>query len=132
MEYISQHPHPEACQHACLAMLAGVSLKSVIDLVGDKRLGVNERKIVCEKFSIPLTERRYLVEAFGENAIGNLIQKHKTILCSVYSALSIDFAHCVVIHDQKMFDPSMGINPSWPWNYYIGSVDPCEGPSYGF
>lgn len=130
MNLVLQHPHAEACQHACVAMVAGVTLKDVIRVVGhERRLGIDERIRALAHFGIEHTAESFMVGVFAatnDNCLGYLIRNHRTLWCSVYSIVDGNYGHAVLIHDQQLYDPWHGLNPQWPWHRMIGSAAPIR------
>lgn len=115
-----------------MAMLAGKSLDEVIAVVGytDALKLEGEEKVVAA-FGLKFDPRiSFAVSAFGldsTKALGHLIREHKTLLCSVLDYNDVHYAHAVVIHNGQLFDPSCGMNPTWPWSRVISQASPVDG-----
>lgn len=129
MKLVKQDGYPHACQQACIAILAGCDLRRVLDIpgVGDGRIGEAERLRACAQLGIELSETSTIVDGFDwgeERTLACLMRKSGTLLASVYDAINPNYAHAVVIHGSQLYDPTSGINPSWPWSRFFGKVRP--------
>ncbi len=125
MKFVSQRPHPNACALACLAMILDVSLDDVIAIAGsDERAALGTKRKVFEHYGREWPHSAFIVEGFGDQALGALTQKYETLYCGVYSWKDPNFSHAVLIHNKDVYDPWDGINPSWPSDRYIGDAMP--------
>ena len=122
MKLVMQHPHPQACELACLAMLADVTLDDIIKLVGSPRKPDSpDAERVREALGLRIVDAM-VVDGMGARCLGYLIPKHKTMIATLSSCVDVQFAHAVVIHGGQCYDPHWGMNPSWPWDKYISFV----------
>ena len=131
MKLVLQHPYPNACALACLAMLADVTLDAVIKANGgsSERPPYETRNRLFTHFGIALPKEGYLIESFGDQTVAALMKKHSTMLCSVYSYIDGNFGHYVVLHEGQLYDPWDGMNPAWPWHRHIGQVQAIALPA---
>lgn len=125
MKLVTQHPHSKACMLACVAMIEGVSLQEVIQLAGsDQPPSEDSRRKITEHFGKEefYNHRSWRVENYTNRSVGALIKQHTTLLCAVSSSIDPNFAHAVVIHNNDLYDPHAGMNPTWPWDRVITRV----------
>jgi hypothetical protein len=129
MVHVKQTNH-ETCQQACIAMLAGVVIKSVIERVGDRALDLTTRRQAFEHFGItyPESERGFLINAAERNLV-QLVKEHRTLWCTVADWKDESYGHAVLVYDGHLYDPWRGIDPSWPWSRHIWKAMPVEGPA---
>ena len=122
MKLVMQHPHPEACALACVAMIADSDLETVIKMAGtNARAGQDVCARVLKGFGLELLEVCF-THAVGETCMGGLMHRHKTLLCELSSCLDPGYAHAVVVHEGQCYDPNAGMNPSYSWDKYISHV----------
>lgn len=122
MKLVLQHPYPRACELACLAMLCDTDLATIIRIAGtDHEPDQSQRQPVLEHFGLGFVAG-YVTEGMGNHAIGALMRRHPTLLCSLSSYTDVNFAHAIVIHEGQCYDPSDGMNPVYPWHRYISRV----------
>ena len=126
MRLVRQDNH-ETCQQACIAMLAGVTLDQVVQIVGDHALGMDERRKAFEHFGIayPQGESGFVVGQV-ENPLVRLIRDHRLLWCSVACVRDGSYGHAVLIYDRHMYDPWRGIDQDWPWTRHIWKAMPIE------
>jgi hypothetical protein len=130
IELVQQDSFPDACQQSVIAMLAGCPLQEVIALVGAKRLSYTERSRATDAFLITLSKHGYLVDAYGERALGALEREHRTLWLSVSDYLNPNFGHAVLLSFGKLFDSEAGVDPVWPWSRYVSQAVPViEAPA---
>ena len=113
------------CQQACIAMLAGKSIESVIEYIGDKALSVTERRNCFDIYGIkyPTDERALLVTA--SKPFTALMNDHKTMWLHIADYKDSSYAHAVMVHEKHMYDPWRGLDPiDWPWTRYIWTAMP--------
>lgn len=129
MRLVRQTNH-ESCQQACIAMLAGVELETVIALVGDKALGTTERRTAFDHFGITYPEGEAGAPiSIVETPLIKLMRDHKALLCSVADWKDPNWGHAVVIYDMHIYDPWRGIDPEWPWTRHVWKAMPIKGPA---
>lgn len=122
MKLVLQTTYNEACQQACCAMLAGVSLEEIISLVGPGRMGNVEHEQVVARYGKGRANHGRFIEHFTRenNALlGVLARDGDTHWLSVADCLDVQYAHAVLLHQGQLYDPWCGINPMWPWSRYI-------------
>jgi hypothetical protein len=106
-------------------MLLDTSLDEVISVAGtDERVDFATKQKVFKHFGREFPKSAFLVETFGENALGALMRKYETLYCGVYSWKDVNYAHAIVIHKGDLFDPWDGLNPKWPSDRFIGDAMP--------
>jgi hypothetical protein len=129
MKIVLQTNH-ETCQHACIAMLAGVSIEAVIELVGDRALDATARRRAFDHFGItyPAGEAGSVV-GIVETPLVKLMRDHRTLLCSVADWKDPSWGHAVLIYDQHLYDPWRGIDPEWPWTRHVWKAMQIDGPA---
>jgi hypothetical protein len=121
---VLQGSYGNACQQACLAMLAGVPLSEVISFIGDHRLSREDHDKVCAYYGIEIDPVGYRPAWMDTYRVGKMAKDHSTLLVSQFDWLDTAFSHCVLLHNGMMYDPAMGINPHWPWTRVIGMLSP--------
>jgi hypothetical protein len=113
-------------------MVSGRTIDEVISVVGHSRqMDATEREKVCSAFGVKLNPWQMqpvaaLAWAPILKPLGGMIRDHKTALCSVYDVVDPHFAHCVVIHELRIYDPHDGMVAAWPWSRVIGYMQPVE------
>ena len=129
MKIIRQTNH-DTCQQACIAMLAGVEIETVIALIGDRALGTNERRKAFDRFEIAYPDgENGSVVGIVENPLVKLMREHRTLFCSVSDWKDPGWGHAVVIYEKHLYDPWRGIDPDWPWTRHIWKAMEVEGPA---
>jgi len=126
MKLVLQKEYWFACQQACIAMLAGVELKEVIDLVGPEILTLERRDKCHAYFGLVKPATGKFVHVLGGNYgynLSELMKEHDTWLCYVYDWVDDTYAHNVIIHEGSLYDPRDGIDPEWPWSRFIRQAD---------
>lgn len=121
LNYVTQRPHEDACQQACIAMLTGKCLKDVIELCGSGRINKDTRDAACPnvKFEHPIS-----IDALGVCSLGHLLRHNHILWCTVGSHIDLNMNHSVLISDSILYDPWCGVNPEWPWHWYIQCAEP--------
>lgn len=126
MRLVKQDNH-ETCQQACIAMLAGIALDDVVQLVGDRALATSDRRRAFDHFRIkyPEDEAGWPVDSI-EKTLPFFMRAHRTLWCQVLDARDPAWGHAVLLHARHLYDPWRGIDPSWPWSRWIWKVMPIE------
>lgn len=119
MNLVLQGQYTNACQQACCAMLANVSIEEIIALVGPERMGKTEHDKVFEKYGVSRADTCTNVEGIGLNSLVGLRKRNSTLMLSVYDTMDANYAHAVLLHEGNLYDPYLGINPHWPWSRVI-------------
>ena len=127
MKLVSQAGWPDACQQACIAMLADLPIEDVIAVVGDQRLGTSERRSAWLRFNIAIPDEGFLIQPYGSGSLARLMKEFPRLWCGVMDARNSMFSHCVVIDNGNLYDPHYGLNPQWPWSHYVMQVQPILG-----
>jgi hypothetical protein len=126
MNLVRQDGFPQACQQACIAMIADVALTDVVAMVGTEPLSFADRTRALTHFGFAEDRSRYIVQGYGRDCLGALIRRHKVMLCRLADCLNVQFSHCVLISDGRMLDPDYGENPVWPWSRYVVDAGPVN------
>ena len=120
MKLIMQHPHPKACVLACIAMVEGVNLETVIALAGDPgQPNYDTRLKIAKHFGRQygyMSECGVPIQFWGEGNLMDMMRAHETLLVSVNSITDPNFSHAAVIHQRQLYDPHYGMNPTWEWD----------------
>lgn len=124
MLMVRQNNH-ETCQQACIAMLAGVRLRDVCALVGDRALGTAERRAALDHFGIkyPEGEAAHVINEI-DGQLSKFMREHPLLWGDVNDWKNPDWGHAVVIWRGHLYDPWRGIDPDWPWTRHIWKVWP--------
>lgn len=124
MKLVLQHPYPIACLLACIAMLEGVTLEEVIRIAGSSEppYGEPAKRLKAHFGTDYVCLSGPIIQGWGERTLGGFIREGKTMIGSVSSCIDPNYSHAVVIHEGRLYDPWHGIDPSWRWDRYIGSV----------
>lgn len=124
MRLVRQNNH-ETCQQACIAMLAGVEVEEVIKVIGDRALGMKERRTAFDHFNIVYPDKESgFVVGQTENPLPKLMRDHRMLWCNVADAKDPNWGHAVLIYDRHIYDPWRGIDPEWPWSRHIWKAMP--------
>jgi len=124
VKLVLQGEHPNACQQACIAMLAGVELADVIAVIGSEALGGQGREQALAHFGLKLSRVGFTVEGWGENCLGALRKKYPTLWLRMSDCLDPGYGHAALLHENQVYDPFWGLNPRWPWHRYVSHATP--------
>lgn len=127
IKLVLQHPYPKACQHACIAMLAGAALEEVLAVAPSMPMSYEDRLKAWGHFGIEADGRSNIhIEVYGNDTPSCLCRRHPTILFSTFSHLDLSYSHQVLWHQGTLYDPLRGINPSWPWHERLSVACPVR------
>jgi hypothetical protein len=112
-------------------MLAGVPLEEIISFIGPQALSREQNDDVCERYGIELSQSGYAAKWMDQYRIGKMAKEHGTLFVSLFDWFDTAFGHCVLIHNGQLYDPTLGMNPQWPWTRVIGYSEivlkaPCK------
>lgn len=130
MRIVMQHPYSNACQQACIAMLAGVELQEVIRIVGEGRLGVGDKLDTCKHFGIVLSEYKIVLQTFATREYGMTLTEIRKqyagcpLWISQYDCMDTSYGHAVLLHHDTLYDPFYGVNPQHLWSRRLTDVCP--------
>lgn len=130
IQYVAQLPYVNACQQACIAMLAGVAITEVIAVVGDIRLGVSEREKACNHFGIVRKESKIIIQTFAIRECGKTLTEIKQeysgcpLWLSLYDCMDSTYGHAVLFYNDILYDPWHGVNPQWLWSRRLSDACP--------
>lgn len=124
LKLVLQAPYQNCCQQACIAMLTGMPLGTVIAELGDGRLGAIERRLFLASHGVEHSDQVHITEALGDNAIAALMRKYTTMWVTVFSCVESGYGHACILHNGDLYDPYDGVNPHWPWHRYIAQIAP--------
>jgi len=119
MKLVLQGQYQTACQQACLAMLADISIEDIIALVGPKRMDQAEHDKVFEKYGVSRADRCTNVMGIGLDSLVGLRKRDPTLMLSLYDCMDANYGHAVLLHEGNLYDPYLGMNPSWSWSRHI-------------
>lgn len=123
---VLQGSHSNACQQACLAMLAGVTVEEVVSFIGDHRLMREDVRKVCERYDIEIDPVGYQSTWMDKYRIGKMAKDYGTLMVSQFDWFDTAFGHCVLIHNGQLYDPALGMNPHYPWTRVFGFTSPVS------
>lgn len=121
---VLQGQYHNACQQACLAMLAGVTVEEVVSFIGDHRLDGSDRQKVCDKYGIVLDKVSYQATWMDVYRIGKMAKVHGTLLIDQFDWFDTAFGHNILLHNGQLYDPALGMNPHYPWTRVFGKSRP--------
>lgn len=122
MNLVMQHPYPDACWLACLAMLVNSNIEEIVRIAGTaERWNFDGQDRVMKHFGLKLS-RACVTEGYGDRCLGGLMRQHDYLVCTWSSCLRPEYAHCTVVHGGHNFDPWNGMDPSYSWDTYVSRV----------
>lgn len=117
--FVSQHPYPDGCWLACLAMLVGIDMEEAVRAAGGAhRFNFDEHDRFCAAFGLKL-RRCVVVEGYGEKCLGALVRGHEVVIACWSSCIDPGYAHETLISGSRCYDPWCGVDPSYPWHRYV-------------
>jgi hypothetical protein len=88
MKPVMQHPFPNACSHAVLAMICGTDLETAIRITGTTEFPDHEAKMrLLRQFGFKGEMRIVITEGMGANCLAALMRENKYLYGLVSSCL---------------------------------------------